>query len=214
MPQRGKSKKSAVVKKKSPSTKAAPVGATTKAKAAPVKAKAAATMAKAAAKAKAVAVKAGARSAATPSRESDSQPQPAPKLPRWMQDHLDRYLASNGADGHIWRGVPTLLLTTTGRSSGEERMLPLIYGRDGDRYVVVASRGGAPDHPAWYKNLAENPSVRVQVAAHRFRARARTANRDERPRLWRAMTRIWPAYDQYQSRTGREIPVVVIERLA
>jgi deazaflavin-dependent oxidoreductase (nitroreductase family) len=129
-----------------------------------------------------------------------------------MQDHLDRYLATNGADGHFWRGVPTLLLTTTGRKSGEERLLPLIYGRDGDRYVVVASRGGAPDHPAWYKNLVDNPEVRVQVGGDRFRARARTANRDERPRLWRAMTRIWPAYDQYQSRTGREIPVVLIQR--
>jgi deazaflavin-dependent oxidoreductase (nitroreductase family) len=129
-----------------------------------------------------------------------------------LQDHIDRYLATNGADGHIWRGMPTLLLTTIGRTSGEERLLPLLYGRDGDRFLVVASRGGSADHPAWYKNLVANPEVRVQVGGDRFRARARTANRDERPRLWRVMTKLFPAYDQYQSRTRREIPVILIER--
>lgn len=134
------------------------------------------------------------------------------RLPSWIADHLERYLATNGADGHLWRGLPCLLLTTTGRRSNEERILPLIYGRDGDRYVIVASRGGAPDHPAWYKNLVENPEVTVQVKADRFSARARTANRDERPRLWRAMNRLFPFYDQYQSRTRREIPVILIER--
>ena len=82
-----------------------------------------------------------------------------------MADHLESYLATNGADGHIWRGLPTLLLTTTGRRSNEERVLPLIYGRDGNRFVVVASRGGAPDHPGWYKNLVQHPEVRVQVRA-------------------------------------------------
>jgi len=135
-----------------------------------------------------------------------------PRLPRWMADHLERYLATNGADGHIWRGMPTLLLTTTGRKSGEERQLPLLYGRDGDRYLVVGSRGGSPDHPSWYKNLVANPEVSVQVLGDRFRARARTANHDERPRLWRTMTKIFPFYDQYQSRTGREIPVVILQR--
>jgi deazaflavin-dependent oxidoreductase (nitroreductase family) len=129
-----------------------------------------------------------------------------------MADHIERYLATNGADGHIWRGVPTLLLTTTGRRSGEPRLLPLIYGKDGDRYLVVASKGGAADHPAWYKNLVVHPQVDVQVGADKFRGRARTANRDERPRLWRTMTKIWPDYDKYQATTQREIPVVVIER--
>jgi deazaflavin-dependent oxidoreductase (nitroreductase family) len=137
---------------------------------------------------------------------------PGFKLPGWIAEHVDRYLATNGADGHIFMGVPTLLLTTTGRQSGEPRLVPLIYGRDGDHYVVVASRGGAPDHPAWYKNLVDQPQVSVQVGAARFRARARTANRDERPRLWKAMARIWPDYDKYQSITAREIPVVLIER--
>jgi len=125
---------------------------------------------------------------------------------------LKRYQATNGADGHIWNGVPTLLLTTQGRKSGEPRTLPLIYGQDGKRYVIVASRGGAPDHPAWYKNLAATPTVEVQVAADKFEARASTAKGEERARLWKLMTQIWPAYDEYQGKTSRQIPVVVLER--
>ena len=74
-------------------------------------------------------------------------------LPDWAVDHMNRYLETNGEDGHIWRGVPTLLLTTTGRSSGAPRMLPLIYGKDGDDYIIVAYKGGYPDHPAWYTNI-------------------------------------------------------------
>jgi deazaflavin-dependent oxidoreductase (nitroreductase family) len=134
------------------------------------------------------------------------------ELPSWIADHLRRYQASDGADGHIWNGVPCLLLTTTGRKSGAELTLPLIYGRDGDRVVIVASRGGAPDHPAWYKNLAANPRVRVQIAAEKFAALARTVAGGERTRLWREMTKIWPAYDEYQAKTTREIPVVLLER--
>jgi deazaflavin-dependent oxidoreductase (nitroreductase family) len=133
-------------------------------------------------------------------------------LPGWIADHLAKYLATNGADGHIWNGVPTLLLTTTGRKSGEARTLPLIYGKDGARYVIVASRGGAPDHPGWYKNLAARPEVRLQVAADKFGARASTAKGAERARLWQVMTKVWPAYDEYQKKTSREIPVVVLER--
>jgi deazaflavin-dependent oxidoreductase (nitroreductase family) len=135
-----------------------------------------------------------------------------PALPGWIADHLKRYLATNGADGHLWNGVPTLLLTTTGRKSGEARTLPLIYGRDGERYVIVASRGGAPDHPGWYKNLVASPVVGLQVAADKFRARAATAKGADRARLWKAMTKIWPAYDEYQAKTKREIPVVTLER--
>ncbi len=137
----------------------------------------------------------------------------SPPLPGWIADHLKRYLATNGADGHLWNGVPTLLLTTTGRKSGASQQLPLIYGRDGDRYVIVASRGGAADHPGWYKNLAAQPAVRLQVAADRFAARARSAAGDERTRLWQVMTKIWPAYDEYQGKTARQIPVVVLERV-
>jgi deazaflavin-dependent oxidoreductase (nitroreductase family) len=133
-------------------------------------------------------------------------------LPDWMADHIRRYLETNGEDGHIWNGVPTLLLTTRGRKSGRALLVPLIYGKDGDAFVVVASKGGAPDHPAWYKNLAANPEVEVQVAADVFKARARTARQDERQRLWPMMTKIWPQYDDYQRATGREIPLVVLER--
>jgi deazaflavin-dependent oxidoreductase (nitroreductase family) len=123
------------------------------------------------------------------------------------------FRASGGRLGNRFRhGAPVLLLTTTGRKSGGALTLPLIYGRDGERVVIVASRGGAPDHPAWYKNLAAQPRVRVQIAAEKFAATARTAAGDERARLWRAMTKIWPAYDEYQAKTTREIPVVVLER--
>ena len=128
-------------------------------------------------------------------------------------EHLRRYLETNGEDGHIWRGVTTLLLTTRGRRSGRPHQIPLIYGRDGDRYVAVASRGGAPRHPEWYRNLRVQPEVEVQVGAERFRARARTATPEEKPALWKLMTGIWPAYDEYQTRTSREIPVVVLERI-
>jgi deazaflavin-dependent oxidoreductase (nitroreductase family) len=141
-----------------------------------------------------------------------AEPALPPALPVWIADHMKRYLETNGADGHIWNGVPTLLLTTRGRKSGEARTLPLIYGRDGDRYVIVASRGGAPDHPGWYKNLVANSSVGLQVAADKFQARASTAKGADRARLWKTMTKIWPAYDEYQAKTKREIPVVVLER--
>jgi deazaflavin-dependent oxidoreductase (nitroreductase family) len=106
-----------------------------------------------------------------------------------------------------------LLLTTTGRHSGQPRTTPLIYGRDGDRYLVVASRGGAPKHPDWYENLVAQPEVHVQVMADRFKARARTATAAEKPPLWKTMAAIFPPYDEYQTRTTREIPVVILERV-
>ncbi|HET9926423.1 MAG TPA: nitroreductase family deazaflavin-dependent oxidoreductase [Methylomirabilota bacterium] len=141
-----------------------------------------------------------------------SRPGPGSRPPGWQQEHARRYIETGGKDGHVWEGVTTLLLTTTGRRSGQSRTTPLIYGRDGDRYVVVASRGGAPTHPGWYENLATQPDIQVQVMADRFRARARTASKAERPALWKKMAAIWPAYDDYQKRTSREIPVVIIER--
>lgn len=134
--------------------------------------------------------------------------------PEWVLDHLQRYQQSDGEDGHLWRGYPTLLLTTIGRKSGKETTTPLIYGEHDGRYLVVASRGGAPAHPQWYLNLATNPSVRVQVEADRFSASARTAGSDEKPALWKLMAAIYPPYDEYQARTEREIPVVVLERAA
>jgi deazaflavin-dependent oxidoreductase (nitroreductase family) len=130
----------------------------------------------------------------------------------WFAEHVDRYVETNGEDGHDWNGKPTLLLTTRGRRSGEPHTLPLIYGRDGHRLVVVASRGGAPKHPAWYLNLLADPEVDVQVKGERFHARAYPAGTDEKPRLWQTMTGIFPDYDAYQRKTTREIPVVVLER--
>jgi deazaflavin-dependent oxidoreductase (nitroreductase family) len=129
------------------------------------------------------------------------------------QEHVNRYVETDGEVGYDWNGAPVLILTTTGRKSGEPRSLALIFGRDGDSYVLVASKGGQPKHPAWYVNLVEQPEVELQVKGDRFRARARTAEGDERERLWRAMNAIWPPYDEYQTKTTRQIPVVVLERI-
>ena len=144
---------------------------------------------------------------------STTRPGPGGRPPGWQQAHARRYIETDGQDGHDWEGVTTLLLTTTGRRTGLARTTPLIYGRAGERYLVVASRGGAPAHPSWYENLVAQPIVQVQVMADRFKARARTATVAERPALWKTMAAIWPAYDEYQQRTTREIPVVILERI-
>ena len=128
------------------------------------------------------------------------------------QEHVDRYVATDGEEGHDWQGTTVLILTTKGRSSGEQRSTPLIYGSHGDDHVVVASKGGADEPPAWYLNLEADPDITVQVKGDRFPARARTATAEEKPELWRMMTGQWPAYDEYQTKTDREIPVVVLER--
>src|SRR5580658_8036017 len=128
-------------------------------------------------------------------------------------EHVRRYRETGGTVGHVWRRATTiLLLTTTGRTSGEKRTAPLIYVEDGPRYVVIASKGGAPEDPGWYKNLAKTPEVELQVKDEVFRARARKAEGEERTRLWRKATASWPDYEEYAKRTAREIPVVVIER--
>jgi deazaflavin-dependent oxidoreductase (nitroreductase family) len=130
------------------------------------------------------------------------------------EEHVRRYRATDGEEGYIWReGSTILLLTTTGRNTGNESTTPLIFGLDGDNPVIVASQGGAPEHPGWYRNLAKSPEVGVQIKGERFRARARDAQGEERERLWRAMNEIWPHYDEYQTKTKREIPVVVLERI-
>jgi deazaflavin-dependent oxidoreductase (nitroreductase family) len=143
-----------------------------------------------------------------------SQPEAVEDSPKgWVASHIRRYVDSDGDKGHEWRpGVYTLLLTTRGRRSGRLRRTALIYGRDGDRYLVVGSVGGAAKHPAWYLNLVEHPEVEVQVGAERFAARARTATAEEKPPLWSVMAKIWPAYDAYQKKTRRDIPVVILER--
>jgi deazaflavin-dependent oxidoreductase (nitroreductase family) len=131
------------------------------------------------------------------------------------KEHVERYRETDGAVGHIWRrGAKVLLLTTTGRKTGNPTTTPLIYERDGDDYVIVASKGGSTEDPGWYRNLSKQPIVEVQVLAHVFRARARTATGEERERLWRLVLGQWPDYERYQERTDREIPVVVLERLS
>jgi proline iminopeptidase len=130
------------------------------------------------------------------------------------EEHVRRYRETDGKEGHIWReGSTILLLTTTGRKTGDETTTPLIYGLDGDKPVIVASKGGAPEHPGWFRNLTKEPEVGVQILGERFRARARTAEGEERERLWRKLNEIWPHYDEYQTKTEREIPVVVLERI-
>jgi deazaflavin-dependent oxidoreductase (nitroreductase family) len=127
------------------------------------------------------------------------------------QEHVDRYVATDGEEGHDWQGTKTLLLTTTGRKSGKPITLPLIYGEHGDDYLLVASKGGARQHPAWYLNLEANPEVEIQVKGDKMRARARTASPEEKRELWPIMTTEWPDYDNYQRKTDRDIPLVIVE---
>ncbi|HEX8930272.1 MAG TPA: nitroreductase family deazaflavin-dependent oxidoreductase [Actinomycetota bacterium] len=127
-------------------------------------------------------------------------------------EHVRRYRETGGEVGYHWNDVTTLILETTGRHSGKPRAKALIFGQDGDRYVVVASKGGAKRHPDWYLNLRDDPKVEVQVKDEVFRARARTAEGAERERLWGQMAEIWPAYNDYQRKTDQQIPVVVLER--
>ena len=132
----------------------------------------------------------------------------------YVVEHVRAYRETDGELGHDWkRGSSILLLDTIGRRSGEPRTTPLIYGRSGDHYLIVASTGGSPEPPGWYSNLAEQPEVDVQVLGDRFKARARDATPEEKPAMWQEMVRHWPPYDDYQKRTDREIPVVVLERL-
>ena len=140
----------------------------------------------------------------------------APNLPQWMVDHANRYLSSGGTDGHMYKMTPpgkpemlvqSLLLTTTGRKSGEKYIFPLFYGTTGDSCFVVASKGGAPDHPSWYKNLSANSQVEVQVGTKKFHAKARTATGEERTALFAEGVKVWPPFADYQAKTQREIPV-------
>lgn len=137
----------------------------------------------------------------------------------WIAEHIRLY-QTDPEKARLWDSthvggpgvLPTLLLTTIGRKSGAPRPLPLIYGEAGDACVVIASKGGAPEHPFWFRNLEANPECEVQVGRKRFRARARVAEGEERARLWTQMAKIYPPYDEYQQRAGgRLIPVVVLE---
>jgi deazaflavin-dependent oxidoreductase (nitroreductase family) len=127
-------------------------------------------------------------------------------------EHVRVYRETAGERGYHWRGTTILLLTTTGRTSGEPRTTPLIHRTDGDRWVVVASKGGAPNIPAWYENLKSDPHATIEVKGEEIPVVASTASGEERIRLWSLLTDAWPAYDEYQRKTDREIPVVVLTR--
>lgn len=142
---------------------------------------------------------------------TDTQPQDSPA--GWVNDHIKQYVGSGGAEGYEWRGTTILLLTVTGRKTGTRHRTALIYRQIGDDYVIVASKGGAPQHPSWFLNLAADPNVTVQVKEDVFEGRARVAEGDERERLWAQMVEVWPDYANYQTKTDRQIPVVVIERV-
>ena len=142
-------------------------------------------------------------------------------MPGWVQKHVKQYLESGGKEGHIWdasklggpSNLPTLLLTTKGRKTGDKHLVPLIYGKHPKGVVIIASKGGAPKHPGWYLNLAANPEVDVQVGTDKFRARASTVTGPERAKLWQELVEIYPPYTDYQKSTEREIPVVLLERI-
>lgn len=128
-------------------------------------------------------------------------------------EHVRRYEETDGEVGHDWEGgAPVLVLTTAGRKTGKDRKFALIYQEFDGAYVVVASKGGADNHPGWYLNLTENPQVGVQVRADKFTARARTASAGEKAEIWPKMAEVWPSYDDYQRKTDRDIPVVLLER--
>lgn len=149
-----------------------------------------------------------------------SQAKLAPKMPQWMVDHTNMYLSSGGKEGHMYTTalpngakitVPSLLLITAGRKSGNKFLFPLFYGKEGKGYIIVASKGGAPEHPGWYKNILANPEVEIQVGTANIRVRARTVTGEERARLWKKALEFWPPYAEYQTKTNREIPVVVLD---
>jgi len=130
----------------------------------------------------------------------------------WVADHVRRYVETDGTDGHIMNGVPCLLITTRGHKSGKLRRTPIVYGQDGDRFVVIASRGGSDRHPAWFVNLQADPEAEIQVLADHHLVRARVAEAEERTALWERMVAVFADFEDYQKKTSREIPVVVLER--
>jgi deazaflavin-dependent oxidoreductase (nitroreductase family) len=142
-------------------------------------------------------------------RMTDTNYAPSPWEP--IAEHVERYLATNGDDGAVWEGAPCIILTTTGAKSGQLRRTPLIRVKDGDNYLVVASMGGAPTSPNWYFNMVANPEVTVQDRAEVHELRARVASPEEKAARWPLATAVWPAYDDYQAGTERDIPLVICE---
>ncbi len=128
-------------------------------------------------------------------------------------EHVERYEATDGAEGYEWRnGTTILLLHTTGRKSGKEYTHPLIYRDWNEDYLIVASKGGAPESPEWFRNLEAEPDITIQIKGETFPAHARVATAEERPAMWDHMVEVWPDYADYAQKTDREIPVVVLER--
>lgn len=142
-------------------------------------------------------------------------------LPDWISDHLALY-RDDPESGHDWDSthlggpgvLPCLLLTTTGRKSGEAKIMPLIYLKADTGYVVIGSKGGAPTHPAWYLNMVSQPACEIQIRSEHLKVTARTTEGEEREALWQKMAEIYPPYDDYQAATDRAIPVVVLEPAA
>jgi deazaflavin-dependent oxidoreductase (nitroreductase family) len=142
------------------------------------------------------------------SAEDPSAEAPLDSATDWVAEHTRRYVATAGEDGYLWRGYPTVIITTRGRRSGSLRRNALIAGRDGNDYVLIASYGGRPKHPLWYLNLSAEPRVRIQDRADVIDGVAETVEGDERERLWKLMVSIYPPYEEYQAKTTRVIPVV------
>jgi deazaflavin-dependent oxidoreductase (nitroreductase family) len=128
---------------------------------------------------------------------------------KWVNKHIRSYMQG---DGFLYMGIPTLLLTTRGRRSGQLRRTALMFGEDAGRYLLVASNGGSATDPAWYLNLTADPSVTVQVRDEVFAATARTAMPREKPALWEIMVGVFGQYARYQAQTDREIPLIILER--
>ena len=137
-----------------------------------------------------------------------------PTLNDFNEKIIDEFRSNGGKVGGAFEGSPLLLLQTTGAKTGRTRVKPLVYRRDGDRLVVFGTKGGSPTHPEWYHNVRANPRVTVEVGSDRFEADAKVAPPDERDRLWRLQTQDVPVFADYQKRTDRTIPVVILERVA
>lgn len=125
---------------------------------------------------------------------------------------IEEFRANGGETSGVFKGRPLLLLTTTGAKSGESRTTPLVYTKDGDKVVVIASMGGAPKHPAWYLNLSANPGVIVELGTEKFEASASPVEGAERDRLYAKQAEMMPAFTEYEQKTTRRIPVVVLNR--
>jgi deazaflavin-dependent oxidoreductase (nitroreductase family) len=132
-------------------------------------------------------------------------------LTLFSRAHAALYRTSGGrVGGRFRKTAPVLLLTTTGRKTGKRRTAPLLYAEDAGRYVIVASVGGAPRHPAWYLNLRDHPEATIRVGHRTIGVHAETAAPEERARLWMLVTRMYPGYDGYQAKTSRVIPIVIL----